>query len=196
VSRRAAAAIVLGAVALAVVVAGGWLLWRGGNGGGAGALREEEAAGRPVAFELYFPGADGYLHPEERELAVTGEVRNRARALVLAILDGPRAAGLMAPFPEGVGLLDLYVAPDGTVYVDLGAEERPDPPSGGSLAEMMMVYSLVDTLALNLPEVERVALLWNGLQRETFSGHLDTSVPLAPEDDLLAAAARARREAG
>ena len=193
-SRRAAALIVLGALALAAVAVLVWLLGRGPGAGSPGEAGEEgeEAAGRPVTFALYFPGDGGYLYPEERELAVPDDPRGRARAIVLALLDGPRTGGLHAPFPEGVGLLDLYLAPDGTAFVDLGAEDREHPPSGGSLAEMMMVYSVVDSLALNLPEVERVSLLWNGVQRESFSGHLDTSVPLAPAEDLVAEAERRR----
>jgi len=188
VSRRAAALIVLGALSLAAVAVLLWYLAREPGAGGAGGAGGAERAGRPVTFILYFPGEGGYLHPEERELAVPADPRGRARAIVLALLDGPRTGGLYPPFPEGVGLLDLYLAADGTAFVDLGAEDRQDPPSGGSLAEMMMVYSVVDSLALNLPEVDRVSLLWNGLQRETFSGHLDTSVPLAPAEDLVAEA--------
>jgi hypothetical protein len=196
VSRRAAAAIVLGAVALAAVLALLWFLGREPGAGGPEGPGEQEGAGRLVTFELYFPGEGGYLYPEQRELAAPADPRGRARAIVLAVLGGPTTSGLHAPFPRGVGLLDLYLAADGTAYVDLGDEERPDPPSGGSLAEMMMVYSLVDSLAFNLPEVERVSLLWNGLQRESFSGHLDTSAPLLPAEDLLAEAARRRPKAG
>lgn len=198
-SRRVAAAIVLGAVALAGVLALLWLLWRDVGGRGAGGPDEAGPEGRPATFEIYLPGEGGYLHPEERELAVTGEAASRARAIVLAVLDGPgeagRERGLERPFPEDVGLLDLYLTADGTAFVDLGAEGREIPPAGGSLAEMMMVYSVVDSLVLNLPEVERVALLWNGVQRESFSGHLDTSVPLEADEELLAASVRERRRA-
>jgi hypothetical protein len=49
----------------------------------------------------------------------------------------------------------------------------------------------VDSVALNVPQASRVALLWNGAQRETFSGHLDLSRPLIP--DRAAAAAGAAR---
>jgi len=154
---------------------------------------EAPEVGEPVAFTLYFPGRWGRLEQEERALAVGDEPRGRARALVLALLDGPRTRGLYRPFPEAVGLLDIYLGPDGVAYVDLGGQDLPDPPSSGSLEEMVRVYSVVETLTANLPEIQRVALLWNGVQRETFSGHLDTSRPLGPKEDLLSPAARRAR---
>lgn len=148
-----------------------------------GAPEPEETERRAVTFELYFPGPGGQLHSEERELAVSDDPRARARALVLALLGGPETPELARPFPERVGLLELYLV-DGTAYVDLGAPELEHPPSGGSLAERTMVFSVVDTLVLNVAEVERVVLLWNGVQRESFSGHLDTSVPLEASESL------------
>lgn len=190
-TKRVAVLLVVGAVAVAAVAAIAWWAHERRTPDAGEAEGEEAAAGRSVSFDLYFPGEGGYLVPEARELAVTAEPQNRARAIVLALLDGPRQSALYRPFPEGVVLLDLYLEADGTAYVDLGQEGKELPPSGGSLAEMMRVYSIVDSLVYDLPEVRRVALLWNGVQRESFSGHLDTSVPLLPERDLVAASAPA-----
>jgi hypothetical protein len=50
---------------------------------------------------------------------------------------------------------------------------------------MVTVYSLVNSVALNVPAARRVALLWNGTQRQSFAGHLDTSRPLAPDPSLV-----------
>lgn len=151
---------------------------------------EEPEPQESVVFTLYFPGRGERLGVEERELAVGDEPRARARTLVLALLDGPRTAGLVRPFPERVGLHDIYLTSDGVAFVDLGGEDLESPPPSGSMEEMLRVYSLVQTLTANLPEVQWVAVLWNGVQRQTFSGHLDTSRPLGPKPDLLSAAAR------
>lgn len=62
----------------------------------------------------------------------------------------------------------------------------PDPPASGSREELLRIYSVVETVTVNVPEVRRVVLLWNGVQRESFAGHVDTSRPLAPRDDLVA----------
>lgn len=194
-SRPAPAArVAAGWIALALVAALG-LAGCGGEGDGPGAGDEGEGESRTASFDLYFPGEGGRLYAEERELEVTADPRDRARAIVLALLDGPRSRTFFRPFPEDVGLLELYLGPDGTVFVDLGAEGQEMPPASGSLAEMMRVYSVVDSVAYNVPEARRVVLLWNGVQRESFAGHLDTSVPLEPVASILAPAAQARRRA-
>jgi hypothetical protein len=80
----------------------------------------------------------------------------------------------------------VQLAPDGVAYVDLRWSDHPDPPAAGSSEEIQRVYCLVNTIAFNVPEANRVAILWNGVQRLTFSGHLDTSRPLLPDRTLLA----------
>ena len=99
---------------------------------------------------------------------------------------GASPAGLVRPFPPEVKLGSVELSADGTAFVDLRWPEHEDPPESGSTEEIQRVYSLVDSLALNVPQVNRVVLLWNGTQRVTFSGHLDTSRPLLPDRTLLA----------
>jgi hypothetical protein len=186
-SRRAAAVFL--AVALAVAVAGGLWWWRAARerAGRASADVPGAPAGpetRTVA-NLYFPGEGGLLYAERREIVSAPGAAERARAVVAALLAGPQAAGLQPPFPGGVEVGSVAVVGD-VAYVDLRAPEQPAPPSGGSLREMLMVYSVVDSVLLNIPEVQRVALLWNGVQRESFSGHLDTARPLAADTSLVA----------
>lgn len=184
-----------GSAAVAVVALAA-LLGVGGCRGDGGVSADGDGApgeSRTASFDLYFPGEGGRLYAEERELEVTGDPRDRARAIVLALLDGPTNRTLYRPFPEDVGLIDLYFVPEGTVYVDLGAEGREVPPPSGSMEEMTRVYSVVDSVAFNVPEARRVVLLWNGVQRDSFAGHLDTSVPLEPVVSILAPGAQARR---
>jgi hypothetical protein len=100
----------------------------------------------------------------------------------------PAAAdsGLVRPFPSEVKLGSVELSADGTAFVDLRWPNHDDPPESGSTEEIQRVYSLVDSVALNVPQVNRVVLLWNGTQRITFAGHLDTSRPLLPDRTLLA----------
>jgi germination protein M len=133
--------------------------------------------------DLYFPAGDA-LKPERRELAVTRQPRDQVRKVVEALLAGPTAPGLVRPYPKEVTLGSVLLGDDGVAYVDLQWANHDDPPAAGSDAEMQMVYSIVDSIALNIPQAQQVVLLWNGAQRQTFSGHLDTSQPLVPLPDL------------
>jgi Sporulation and spore germination len=189
-SRRAAS-FVLG-FALAVLVGAGlwwWLSGRAGGRTGAGTIEGGVQAGETVGFNLYFPAAGGGLQPEARELRVAAAPKDRVRKVVEALLAGPQTPGLARPMPEGVTVGSVQLGADGIAYVDLRWPESPDPPPGGSTEEIQRVYSIVDSVALNVPEVRGVALLWNGVQRDTFSGHLDLSRPLAPDRGPAAAAA-------
>lgn len=192
-SRRIAGSILV--IALLLVLGGaGWWWWqngragaRGGRRGGASASAADAPAERR-AFDLYFPAAGGGLRAERREVAVSDDPRDRIRRLADAVLGGPlnAAGGLVRPFPPEVKLGSIELSADGIAYLDLRWDGHEDPPESGSTEEIQRVYSLVDTLALNVPEVNRVTLLWNGTERLTFSGHLDTSRPLVPDRTLLA----------
>ena len=181
-SRRAAS-FILG-FALALLVGGGlwwWLSGRAQRQFGSGGPEAAAQAGERVGFNLYFPAAGGGLRVELRELQVTAAPKDRIRKVVEALLAGPRTPGLARCFPPGVTLGSVQLGGDGVAYVDLRWPDHPDPPAGGSTEEIQRVYSIVDSVVLNVPQVSRVALLWNGVQRETFSGHLDLSRPLVPD---------------
>ena len=164
-----------------------------GCGGGAGEGPEETAApeapvrgdGWPVS--LYFPAVDGGLGVETRELAhptpVPGDLAAQAEAgvaLAEALLEGPRDESLLVPLGEEVTVSSVDLGEEGTAFLDLAGE----PPALGTHGELLVVYSLVNTLALNLEGADAVVLLWNGVQRQTFSGHIDTTLSLKPRVDL------------
>jgi hypothetical protein len=181
-SRRAAS-FVLG-FALALLVGGGlwwWLSGRPGAGRGRGAAGTTAQPGKPVSFQLYFPADGGTLKAEPRDLQVSDSPKDRIHKILDALLVGPRTAGLVGPFPAGVVVGGVLLGPDGTAYVDLRWPSHEEPPPGGSTEEIQRVYSVVDSVTLNVPQAQRLVLLWNGVQRETFSGHLDLSRPLVPD---------------
>ncbi len=147
----------------------------------------QPASASETALALCFPGGDQRLHVEGRVLADGLDGEQRLRAIVAEVLAGPREPGLVPPFPPEVQLREAYLTADRLAYIDLGsAEPLGAPPASGSTQELVAVYSLVNSVALNLPEVTGVVLLWNGVQRATFAGHLDTASPLRPKPDLIA----------
>ena len=158
--------------------------------------RAAEQAGAPTppppgppaeraAVALHFPAIDGMLHVERREMELPAGDSPRLSAIVGALLGGSQRQGLLAPFPEGVGVGGVLLDPAGILYVDLVAPELPDPPPSGSALEMMRVYSVVNTALANEERARAVVLLWNGKQRQTFAGHLDTMRPLVANRALV-----------
>lgn len=146
-----------------------------------------EAAPVPLApASLYFPDDAGNLSPETAQVAAE-PTELRIRRLAEALIAGPQdtTGVLHAPLPKETKVGGVLVL-DGVAYVDLHGENEGPPPAVGSMDEQMILYSLVDTIVLNTPGVERVVLLWNGSQRETFAGHFDTTRPLAADRSLIA----------
>ena len=151
---------------------------RGGQEAKPGATPAPAGPTENATVSLLFPGPDGFLHAESREVALPLTADGRVAAVVAALLAGPRTAGLVAPLPAGVTVADAFVDPQGVAYVDLAAKDQPSPPASGSALELLRVYSFVDTVLANEPRARSVVLLWNGAQRISFAGHVDTSAPL------------------
>lgn len=179
---------------LAVAGIAGWLLWqRAPQGEGLEGTFEEgahtengaQAAQSTTAVDLYFPGPSGRLFAERREVPASTASEARIRTLVENLITGPRAAGLSSPLPGEVTVRQVYLM-EGNVFLDFETPERTLPPASGSQHELLTVYSLVNTVLLNIEGAERLVLLWNGQQPVTFAGHLNTARPLAVNSDLIA----------
>ncbi len=142
----------------------------------------------PLAEEtvtLYFPSAasDG-LVSETRQILHTAVPGDRAKQIISDLLAGPSGEAAVSLVPEGTRLRQVYVLDDGTAYADF-SEELRSGIEGGSDAEILTVYSIVNSLALNLSEIRRVAILVEGRECETLNGHLDLRRPLKPDPKLV-----------
>jgi spore germination protein GerM len=62
--------------------------------------------------------------------------------------------------------------------VDL-SREAVTAHSGGSLDELLTIYTIVNTLTSNLPAVTSVQVLVDGKEIDTLAGHVDLRRPLA-----------------
>lgn len=136
-----------------------------------------EANQRPVL--LFFPSQEGdMLVPEERIIFLTTTLTSRMKQAVSELMLGPsdEDTDAVPAFPARTRLLAVFFLRDGTAVIDLGSEVGAIPQ--GSAAELAAVYSLVNTVAFNFPEVRRVRLLVEGQEVPTLAGHVDVSRPL------------------
>jgi spore germination protein GerM len=136
------------------------------------------APARPhIKARLFYLTEDGLrLQSTEQEVEFGETTAQQARRLVEAQLLPP-AAPLVSAIPTGTTLRDLFVTDRGEAFVDLSSEISRNH-SGGSLDEILTVYTLVSALTENLPAVTRVQILVDGHEVDTLAGHVDLRRPL------------------
>jgi spore germination protein GerM len=138
---------------------------------------------REVTLFFQAPGG-GDLQGEKRKIFLTETVTDQARQTVKELIEGPRTE-LVPTFPPTAEVREVYLSKDGTAYVDFSKKFVDDHP-GGSSAELDTVFSLVDTLAFNFPEIKRVKILVEGEERATLKEHLDLTRPYVADMSIVA----------
>jgi spore germination protein GerM len=130
--------------------------------------------------KLYFPSASAEtLVTEDRQIFETASPVDRAKQILTELLSGPSGSQAIAAVPKGTTLKQVYVLEDGTAYANFSSELSEG--IGGSSDELLAIYSIVDSLALNVPEIRCVAILVDGKGRGTLAGHIDIRRPFRPD---------------
>jgi spore germination protein GerM len=130
---------------------------------------------------LFFASPDGAgLVREAREIDACSDPTACAEVVLAGLINGP--VGDMSPtLPPTATFRSVRV--DGeTATVDFGNEFTEGLPAGSN-AEMMAVYSVVDSLAFNFPSIKKVKFLLEGKNFKTL-GQLDLTAPLTPDFTL------------
>lgn len=153
------------------------------------AAQEEEVELAPLRRQsvlVYFPGveADG-LVGEEREIFGTAAPGDRAKQILSDVLAGPAGAAATRAVPHGTQLRQVYVLDNGVAYIDFSEDLRRGL-GGGSSAELLTVYAIVNSVALNVSEIKKVGILIEGRPVDTLNGHMDLRRPLPPNRSYFA----------
>ena len=107
----------------------------------------------------------------------------QGRQILRALLQPPPAPYL-AVIPPGTTLRALYFTTSGDAFVDLSAEVSAKHP-GGTHAELLTVYAVVNAMTTNLQGVQRVQLLIDGREADSVAGHVDVRRPLERDPSLV-----------
>jgi len=129
--------------------------------------------------KIFFPpGSDNkILATESRMIFKSREVTNRARQILKLILDGPMESSLQPSVPKDTKLQEVFLSNDGVLFVDFSSALSVNHP-GGIVNEQATIYSIVDSLLFNLPEIHQVKILIGGTEQETLAGHCLLLLPL------------------
>jgi len=133
---------------------------------------------------LYFSDREAeYLIGEKREIKKKEAVEDEAGELIQELIKGPKGK-LLPTLPSRTKLLSLRLDEKGMAKVNFSKALSKDHP-GGSSAEMVTVYSVVNSLVLNFPKIKRVQFLVEGKEIDTITGHLSISKSVSSRPDLI-----------
>jgi spore germination protein GerM len=134
----------------------------------------------PDDFPVYVYFADvnnKFLIGEERSGVKPDDPVLFCRLIIEELIKGP-LSNLTATLPPATKLRAAYITPDKTAYVDFTGEIATQHP-GGIAAERMTIYSIINSLILNVSDVDEVKILIEGEEAETLAGHIDIRFPIS-----------------
>jgi germination protein M len=133
----------------------------------------------PMSVKIFFPTTSGepLLSAEDENIFKSSELANRAKQILQKLQEGPQKDSLFPSMPQDTKLQDVFISDQGTAFVNYSSTLSTNHP-GGVLNEMATIYSIVDSLTYNLPEIKDVKILIGGVEKETLAGHCVLLLPL------------------
>jgi len=131
------------------------------------------ATGPTETVTLYVADdAASILRPRSIQIPLPGGRQQRAEELLRALLRIYQQPGSAHPLAPASDIRSIYLVDPGAAVIDLNGAFA-DQHRSGILSEQLTVNSLVETLAANVPGIQRVNILVEGKTRETLAGHAD-----------------------
>jgi hypothetical protein len=127
----------------------------------------------PMPVKIFFPPSSGgtVLAAEDQIIFRSAELTKRAKQILQKVVDGPRSDKLLKSIPADAKVQEVFIDDTGMAYVDFSSALSTNHP-GGMLNELATLYSIVNSLTYNLPEIRMVKILVGGGEElETLKGH-------------------------
>ncbi|MGB9080853.1 MAG: GerMN domain-containing protein, partial [Desulfuromonadaceae bacterium] len=129
---------------------------------------------------LFFAAEGTRLARETRNIDPCEDDNACLESVLDELLNGP-VGELGETLPEGT-TVDAVRMEDNQATIEFNRTFSDEMLSGSS-AEMLAVYSVVDTVAANFPQIQKVKINVDG-NKEVVLRHLDLSDPLVPDYSL------------
>ncbi len=126
--------------------------------------------------QLYFGDPEGrYLVSESRDIPGCADERACVRGVLEGLIAGPEQEGI-AVLPEETRVLGVDIEND-LVRINF-SRHLADFHPGGSMSELLTVYSLADSLNENFPYLRQLQIVIEGEIRQTLKGHVRIDLPV------------------
>ncbi|MBM3803448.1 MAG: GerMN domain-containing protein [Acidimicrobiia bacterium] len=135
--------------------------------------------------KLFFPSSrqENRLEGEMRGIR-SAQLPSDVAKQVLSELIGGSQEGRLPALPPGTRLHELFLTKRGLAVVDLSQEASLNHP-GGLTMELASIYCVVNSLTQNVPEIQQVQVLIEGVEAETLAGHIDLSRPFTEDVSMV-----------
>ena len=117
---------------------------------------------------------DGVFRQVAAEAALPGDLGERSREILRTLFSEYVQRPSPHPLAAGSDVKDVYVLNGDLAVVDTNSAFADSHPSG-VMVEDFTLFSMIETLGLNIPEIKRVKIIVNGRERGTLAGHADLS---------------------
>ncbi len=104
---------------------------------------------------------------------------NEIKQVIQKLLELPKSKEYIKLIPEGTILKEAYLDSNNICYLDFSLEIKVNH-KGGTRGEYLTIYSIVNTVFNNFPQIKGVRLLIDGKEEDTLAGHIDISEILLP----------------
>jgi len=132
---------------------------------------------------LYFASIDGQtLVAETRTINECQLDEDCLREMIQVLITGPESD--LAPILPAQVVLRGVTVVDSLVSIDFSQALIAAHP-GGTQSELLTIYGLADTLAVNFPHLRQVQVLVEGAPVATLKGHVDLRQPINPDFSLV-----------
>jgi hypothetical protein len=115
---------------------------------------------------------DGVFRSREISAVLPTEPAAHARELLETLIREYVARPSPHPLAQGSAVNTVFLVNQKLAVVDLN-QAFAEGHRSGIMIEDFTLMSLIDTLAVNFPQIERVKFLIDGKERETLAGHAD-----------------------
>ncbi len=139
---------------------------------------------RERTVNLYYADPNSEkLASEQRTIPLNRALNQTISTAIKELIKGSKG-NLINPIPSNTVLREIRIDSDGVVWADFSSHLSQSHP-GGSSAEIMTVYAIVNTILLNFNEVKKVRILIEGKSVDTLAGHINLSEPFLVDRSFI-----------
>lgn len=122
---------------------------------------------------VYFADSPGiYLKSVKKMFPSSSDDHILAKQIIEYLIQGPMNRDLNPTWPDQAAMNSIFIADDNTAYVDM--EIEPEMTAYMDCRdETLAVYSLVNSLIVNIPKIKKVKILVKGRDAATLAGHVN-----------------------